>query len=269
VSNFASGLDGWNKVDGGGGVSTFANTTTKITIASTIRANSNWFPEISKNLALKSNYKYNVRIKYNIISGTPIISRYNAGSSFPLLNIELAGKNEVSFDFQTTLQSLFMYFDGRTLWSLDILSIEVKQLGCTYEILPENMGRLGIIDTSGNASNGNTSGSPISLGAENRQQIYRDFKGSITGNTTLTNIVPRGYKVSDIAINNTTANTVVINLGTSSGGTQYINALSIPTGRTYVTLNKYVDAEQSLFISSSNWNSSSLNLTLYMEKIIE
>jgi len=99
---------------------------------------------------------------------------------------------------------------------------------------------------------------------------YKDIKLSVTGNTTLTDVVPKEYRLKGILFNNTTANTVVINVGTSSGGTQVINAQSVPQGLTFVSLANIfsLTADQTLYVSSLDvdWNSASVNVELSMSK---
>jgi len=148
-------------------------------------------------------------------------------------------------------------------------SSQLKKLGCTYEILPENMGRLGVFDSQ-NGNHGTTLGSPVSLTAGQRANTYRDIKLTITGNTTLTNVIPKGYKLKDVIINNTTANAVTISLGTQSSGTEVINAQACGSGLSDGVLVQKIyslTADQTLFIHSAGWNSSSLNVTFICERI--
>jgi hypothetical protein len=277
VSNFASGLDGWNKNDNPatGVVTSLNNTGGKLTFECITAGNTAFSPDLRKPTPMKKGIKYQIKMKYNIISGNPIISYILNGSTTVLVDASLLGSNEFIYSLDTVqdFHSFFLYFDGRTLWSLDILSIEIKQLGCTYEVLGENMGRLGIIDTSGNGNNGNTSGSPVSLGAENRPDRWRDYRGQIVANTTLTNIALNGYETTKILLRNTTANPVVVNIGTSTGGNQLTpTAVTVPANDiVIITVNKFfsISEQQTLFIHSTNWNSASLGLFINQEKRLD
>ena len=102
-------------------------------------------------------------------------------------------------------------------------SSEVVQIGCVAEFMPNNAGRLGWIDSSSNQLSGATSGSPICLNTEARPAHYRDIRKAIAANTdtTLTSIVPRGYKIVSIRAKGSDS-LADIKIGTSSGGEQIV-----------------------------------------------
>jgi hypothetical protein len=147
-----------------------------------------------------------IKIKFRIISGTariiftnaegyPLFSGFNnyVASETPYEVIGTVIPNPVGFGIYAQ-EGL-----GGTAFSID--NIEIIPLGCTFEIKPDGWGRLGVFDSQ-NGNHGTTFGNPISLTSEQRENIYRDIKTNITGNTTLTNVVPKGYKIKSLIIDN-------------------------------------------------------------------
>lgn len=104
-------------------------------------------------------------------------------------------------------------------------SSEVIPIGCVAEYLPHNAGSLGWIESSGNQLSGSTSGSPICLTKESRPPHYRDIRKSIAANTntTLTSIVPRGYKIVSIRAKGSDS-LADIKIGSASAGEQIVAA---------------------------------------------
>lgn len=102
---------------------------------------------------------------------------------------------------------------------------EVVQIGCTAEFLPHNAGRLGWIDSSSNQLSAATSGSPICLTTEKRPPHYRDIRKTIAANTntTLADIVPRGYKIVSIRAKGSDS-LADIKIGSASAGEQIVAA---------------------------------------------
>lgn len=104
-------------------------------------------------------------------------------------------------------------------------SSEVIPIGCVAEYLPHNAGSLGWIESSGNQLSGSTSGSPICLTKESRPPHYRDIRKTIAANTntTLTGIVPRGYKIVSIRAKGSDS-LADIKIGSASAGEQIVAA---------------------------------------------
>ena len=80
-----------------------------------------------------------------------------------------------------------------------------------------------------------------------------------------------GWKITDIVVKNTTANVVTINIGSSPGGTNVVNGAEIPA-------NGFIElpigttlfsetVEQSLNVSSGNWNSANLIIKFSVKKV--
>jgi len=199
-----------------------------------------------------------------------LISAYYSGISGSVFESATSGHNTVTFTHTYggyNIDSLGFIVSGLdTNIEVTVENFVMKKLGCVAEYLPENAGKFGWLETQ-NRLHGSTSGSPIAASA-GLFENYKDAKLSVTGNSILTDVVPKEYKLKGILFNNTTANTVVINVGTSSGATDVVNAQSVPAGLTFVSLAKIfsLTADQTLYVSSSAWNSASVNVELSMSK---
>src|SRR5690606_377613 len=146
-------------------------------------------------------------------------------------------------------------FEGNAADKVYITEVTITPIGCVAEYLPSNAGRLGWIETM-NGLHGSTSGSPVSLNAEQRPVIYRDVKLSIANTaTTLTNIVPKGYRIASIRAVGSDSLTA-IKIGTSSGGEQVV-ASTTTTGTTPKLL--------TLAATANDGYSESAATTLYAE----
>lgn len=109
--------------------------------------------------------------------------------------------------------------------SIYVKNMLITVIGNCAAYLPQNAGRLGWIESSGNQLSGATSGSPICLNTENRPPHYRDIRKTIAANTntTLTGIVPRGYKIVSIRAKGSDS-LADIKIGTASAGEQIVAA---------------------------------------------
>jgi hypothetical protein len=80
------------------------------------------------------------------------------------------------------------------------------------------------------------------------------------------------FEISAIAVQNTTANAVTLNIGSTALGTDVVNAfvlpassppIKLPLGTTFFS----ITSGQNLFISSALWNSASINIHVTISKI--
>ena len=131
-----------------------------------------------------------------------------------------------------------------------------------------------------------TEGSLIGFGASNEVQefeaieVYNILKEeNITADKTLAFLDISGisanikakFNIDTIAFQNNTANSVTVNVGTTAGGTDVVNALVIganalvlaPLGTTFFS----VTLGQTLYISSSLWNSADIDIHVKVSKI--
>jgi hypothetical protein len=98
---------------------------------------------------------------------------------------------------------------------------------------------------------------------------------AITGDTTLTNVVPAGYLLQYIIFEETAGNAATIDLGTTDGGNDVFTGQIIAASDiTTVVLNKVfsLSTTTSLYINDdqvgSDWNSASVNVTIVLKKVI-
>jgi len=215
--------------------------------------------------------KFRVTGKIYVVSGLVKVAAQESGGSYSLLNSQSfnasASWQDINFEWtHTSLYDIWIDCGHTSSGEAYIDDMSVVQIGCVAEYLPNYAGKFGWLETQ-NRLHGSTSGSPVTASA-GLFEHYKDVKLSVTGHTTLTNVVPKEYRLKGILFNNTTANTVVINVGTSGGGTDVVNAQSVPAGLTFVSLAKIfsLTADQTLYISSSNWNSASVNVELSMSR---
>lgn len=111
-------------------------------------------------------------------------------------------------------------------------------------------------------------------------EIYNILKeNAVTGNKQLALLDINGnsanvkakFEISAIAVQNTTANAVTINIGSTALGTDVVNAFALgasetkklPLGTTFFS----ITSGQNLFISSGSWNSASINIHVTINKI--
>lgn len=98
----------------------------------------------------------------------------------------------------------------------------------------------------------------------NKQLVLLDINGNSAN-------VKAKFEISAIAVQNTTANAVTINVGSTALGTDVVNAYALgasetkklPLGTTFFS----ILTGQNLFISSGSWNSASLNIHVTISKI--
>lgn len=98
----------------------------------------------------------------------------------------------------------------------------------------------------------------------NKQLVLLDINGNSAN-------VKAKFEISAIAVQNTTANAVTINIGSTALGTNVANAVVInansvvklPLGTTFFS----ITSGQNLFISSGLWNSANINIHVTISKI--
>jgi hypothetical protein len=147
--------------------------------------------------------------------------------------------------------------------------------------------RLTVGDVNGNATNlTGTEGNLIGFKEDNKITQFEGIEAfnilketGITANKQLALIGIDGvasnlkatFMIDEILIINTTANSVTVNVGSSSGGTQVVNALVVGANTTVVATlgTRYFSntSGQNLFISSGSWNSANVTISVTVKKI--
>lgn len=135
------------------------------------------------------------------------------------------------------------------------------EVGCLAEFRGANANSISWRDTSGNGYHAASIATPQVIVPQPQVEA---IKTSITGDTVLTGFVPINYRREHMRIVNKTANAVVLNLGTTAGGTDILFDV-------YLAGNDYVDIDLSgmtvstaftMYLSSKAWNSSNLSIVV-------
>jgi hypothetical protein len=147
--------------------------------------------------------------------------------------------------------------------------------------------RLTVGDVNGNATNfTGTEGNLIGFKEDNKITQFEGIEAfnilketGITANKQLALIgidgvasnVKATFMIDEILIINTTANSVVVSVGSTAGGTDIANAITIGASATVVlTLGtRYFSSTsgQNLFISSALWNSANVTISVTVKKV--
>jgi hypothetical protein len=104
----------------------------------------------------------------------------------------------------------------------------------------------------------------------NTIKIYND--STVAGETTLTDVLPAGYIITNIIFKNTTANAITnLDIGFSDGGGEIVAAGNVTANDegSFTILQKIddFDASDTVYISATNWNSANLIIYVKMERV--
>jgi hypothetical protein len=142
----------------------------------------------------------------------------------------------------------------------------IMRIGC-MALFNEQSGFSTWSDNSGNGYHGSVVGAaPIK-----RNKELTERRLAVTANTTLTSIIRSGYLLKTIVFRNNTANAVTVNVGTTAGATDVVNALAVGANAVVVaTVQKVFSAtaNQSLFVHSSAWSSANIDVHCNVELVI-
>lgn len=167
----------------------------------------------------------------------------------------------------------YLYFYPSSDFDGYIDSVSVKGIGATLALEPE-----GIQPAPGqwldSSSNKNNATLPAA-GASNTRKIDQGryiWSTAMTDDTTWTSIVPAGFMLESIQIENSTANTATLRLGTTAGGTEAVASISVAaSGFTPVPVGKIFSktADTTLYLSDTGggWSSCSLTATLFFRRV--
>lgn len=108
----------------------------------------------------------------------------------------------------------------------------------------------------------------MSAYAEGAGSLNDHIEQTIIEDTEIVDVIPAGYKLNSLCIQNTTANAVMISAGTSLAGTNILYDEIIGANEVFsIQLGLIYSINKSVFFSSGNWNASSLDVVLVIEKI--
>ena len=92
---------------------------------------------------LISGKKYKVTISYRVNSGTCVLARYFDGSGTITLNKTFSGTNSYTFEFVATgASNLILYFNGTSVFDVDMFNVSVRQYTGDGWITAPNNGSL-------------------------------------------------------------------------------------------------------------------------------
>jgi len=153
---------------------------------------------------------------------------------------------------------------------MNISSFSVIQVGNVLDLKPENAGSNAWLDASGNKLHAKSYGDPIAM-TKGTLDVYRDAILNITGNTSPSDFVPKGYKIESIFFRETNGGAATVNIGSTSGGNDVVNGLSvIATCGGLATIVKdffSTTSDQKLYVSSPDWGTASVDLIFRMKKV--
>ncbi len=105
--------------------------------------------------------------------------------------------------------------------------------------------------------------------------IKKEIKIAIAADTTWADIIPAGYLLEFVIIENTTANTAILDLGTADGENDVFSGIVMDASSiTTIVVNQYFSSSAATSLDlnddqpGSSWNSGSFTVTLIMRKII-
>ncbi|MEE9465584.1 MAG: LamG-like jellyroll fold domain-containing protein [Candidatus Neomarinimicrobiota bacterium] len=227
---------------------------------------------LSQSLALAGK-RYRVSFVYRNLNGSS--SSYVAlGSSSNNVNLQSAPISGDGIVFEQDMVSdgtdLSFFVDSGGILQID--HVKVVQIGCVADWSPEGISAVQWQDKSGNELHGMVNGAvPVNLPVNHRALFS---KKGITGDSTLGGVIPAGYRISSIIIQETAGNAITggLKIGSSAGGTDVVNGQAVGA-------NALVDcalgsrlfsltAAQSLYVEDvTAWNGASIDLYLEIEKI--
>lgn len=277
----ATTIDGGNILSGGTNISTLFSTTDYYTTGSTLINNTLYF---HRNDSLSA---YTVDLSsisgggggggheiYNGTDITPLTQRDGLRFEGYLQATDDAGNNETVVDLSSTAitPTEISRFDENGSGNIDLKIAENKLLtgtagGFATELSFAQEGILGL-DINNEVKEFEAVEIYNILKEDavtaNKQLALTDIAGSSSN-------VKAKFEISAIVVQNTTANAVTINIGSVALGTDVANTvpiganatLKLPLGTTFFS----TTLGQNLFISSSSWNSASINIHVTISKI--
>lgn len=283
TSNFAGGADSWSAYSGctiSGATDPLAGADLTWLEVTATAASASCRRVTSTNPCLRPYKRARVTLTYYLpVSSTAtqlcVYTQTASGSSALLLNLSNPVKGTATtVEFEGAevegLYGLALQVNGATVGDKAYFKTIVSyQSGAVVDFEPEGIQPNQWHDFAGNDLHASYPAGGVELTRWKETGQY-NWTTPVTGDTTLTSIVPAGYELSSILVNNSTANAVDIKLGTSAGGTQVFAATTVAaSGYTAIQCNKAwsMTAAQTLYLSSAAWNSASLAFTLRFRRI--
>ncbi len=218
--------------------------------------------------------RYRVSFVYRNLDGSSssFIALGSDGNKVTLQNTGISGDGVV-FEQELVADGTDLKFFVDSGGTLQIDHVQVIQIGCVAAYLPEGITHAQWLDTGGNELQGSVDGAvPMNLPPNH---VTRYIKLGITGDTTLTDAVPAGYRIKSMVANVTGASAGMrLNVGTSAGGTDVVNNQDISANGLFdLTVAKHIfslSSAQSLYVNDDGgtaWSGVSVDLYIEMERV--
>ncbi|MFB0517030.1 MAG: hypothetical protein ACETWG_10585 [Candidatus Neomarinimicrobiota bacterium] len=218
--------------------------------------------------------RYRVSFVYRNLEGSS--SSYVAlGSSANKVTLQNTGITGDGIVFEQELLSEgtdLMFFVGSG-GTLQIDHVQVIQVGCVAAYLPDGITHAQWQDAGGNELHGAVNGAvPMNLPSNH---VGRYIKPGITGDTTLTNVIPAGYRIKSMVAEVSGASSgMILNVGTTAGGSDVVNGQDISANGLFdLTVAKSIfslSAAQNLYVNDDGgtaWSGVSVDLYIEMERV--
>lgn len=290
TSDFSAGEDGWAAATGctvAGNIDAIGGLNDWLRMTLDTGASVHWMRRVAA--VIVPGRRYRMAYSYYIPSTNAVLDGIritNENASIALQASIVTVKDTVttvSFDFVAPTQydgfALVGYnssgsptFTGNGTDVCYIRGITVTPLGARLNLEPEGIQPNQWHDSSVNELHAIYPTSYSLLRWKDRGQY--NWTTAITGDTTLTSIVPAGYELEKIVFLNSTANAVSVRLGTTAAGTDVFGLTALNTSATLggfktILCNQgfSLTVAQTLYLSSTSWNSASLTATFYFRRI--
>ncbi|MCK4578031.1 MAG: hypothetical protein KAU50_04530, partial [Candidatus Marinimicrobia bacterium] len=155
---------------------------------------------------------------------------------------------------------------------LQVDAVQVAQIGYVVALRPARIGQSQWQDASGNQLHGTVTGAQPCYLPSNHVERY--VKKGIAADTSLTDVVPAGYRIDSIVLKETAGNAITggLKIGTAAGGTDVVNGQAVAANAlvdcTLALAVFSLTTAQSLYVADvTSWNGASIDLYLAMTRM--
>ncbi len=218
--------------------------------------------------------RYRISFVYRNLDGSSssYVALGSDGNKVTLQNTGISGDGVV-FEQELLADGTDLKFFVDSGGILQIDHVQVVQIGCVAAYLPDGITHAQWQDAGGNELHGSVSGAvPLNLPSNH---VARYIKQGITGDTTLADAIPAGYRIKSMVADVTGAGAGMrLNVGTSAGGTDVVNNQDISSNGLFdLTVAKNIfslSAAQSLYVNDDGgtaWSGVGVDLYIEMERV--
>jgi len=218
--------------------------------------------------------RYRVSFVYRNLDGSSssYVALGSASNNVTLQNTGITGDG-IKFEQEFLAEGTALMFFVDSGGTLQIDHVHVVQVGCVAEYLPGGITPAQWQDLSGNDLHGSVSGAlPVNLPSNH---VARYLKPGITGDITLTDVIPAGYRIKSMVAEVSGAGAGMrLNIGTSAGGTDVVNNQDISSNGLFdLTVAKNIfslSSPQSLYVNDDGgtvWSGVSVDLYIDLERV--